>query len=288
MPQNAVRKRLQTISGTLLPPSSHTGLSAALAEHVSGARFEQLSPATVRATCRAVLDAIGVMQAASGLAPEVRPFIDLARAQQGIAESSVLGTGWRVPAACAALANGAMAHALDYEDAFDAAPVHPNAALIPAVLALAQSRAPVSGRALITAVAVGCDFTCRLGLSLRRPLEEGGWYPPPILGAFGAVAGAASLLRLSPQQVRDAWSLVLLQNSCPGEIKYSAQSEVRAVREAFPAQAAVTSALLAEAGVRGFDEPFEGQAGFFRLFADGRYEPAQLLETLGRSWTSNS
>ena len=146
MPQNVLRKRLQTISGTLLPPSSHTGLSAALADHVSGARFEQLSPATVRATCRAVLDAIGVMQAASGLAPEVRPFIELARAQRGVPESSVLGTALRTPAASAALANGAMAHALDYEDAFDAAPVHPNASLIPAVLALAQARAPVSGR----------------------------------------------------------------------------------------------------------------------------------------------
>ena len=251
---------------------------------MSGARFEQLSPVTVRATCRAVLDAVGVMQAASGLSPEVRPFIDLARAQQGVAESGVLGTALRVPAACAALANGAMAHALDYEDAFDAAPVHPDASLIPAVLALAQARAPVSGRQLITAVAVGCDFTCRLGLSLRRPLEDGGWYPPPILGAFGAVAGAANLLGLAPQQVRDAWSLVLLQNSCPGEIKYSAQSEVRAVREAFPAQAAVTSVLLAEAGVRGFDEPFEGTSGFFRLFAAGQYEPAELLDRLGSRW----
>ena len=46
-----------------------------------------------------------------------------------------------VPHRCAALANGAMSHALDYEDAFDAAPVHPNASLMPAVLALAQAHA---------------------------------------------------------------------------------------------------------------------------------------------------
>ena len=139
----------------------------------------------------------------------------------------------------------------------------------------------MSGRQLITAIATGCDFACRLALSLRQPLEAGGWYPPPILAAFGAVAGAANLLRLSPEQTKSAWSLLLLQNSCAGEIKYDAGTVIRAVREAFPAQAAVTSTLLAEAGIQGFRAPFEGRAGFFALFAGGCFEPRDLLEDLG-------
>jgi 2-methylcitrate dehydratase PrpD len=264
--------------------SREIGLSTALANHVAQAQFSQLSPATVHATKRALLDAIGVMQAASGLCSEVRPFIELACAQRGPAEAVILGTGARAPAAYAALANGAMAHALDFEDAFDAAPVHPDASLVPAVLALAQAHPPVSGRELITAIAVGCDITCRLALSLRQPLEQGGWYPPPILGAFGAVAGAARLLKLHPSQVVDAWSLILLQNSCPGEIKHDGASVIRAIREAFPAQAAVTSVQLAAAGTAGFAAPLEGRAGFFALFAGGRYEPLDLHNDLGRRW----
>ena len=267
-----------------MPDPALPGLSNALARHVSGARFEQLPAQTVHAARRALLDAVGVMHAASGLAPEVRPFIDLARAGGGTPEARILGTIDRVPAALAAFANGAMAHALDYEDAFDAAPVHPNASLIPAVLALAQARAPVSGRELLTAIAVGCDLSCRVALSLRRRLEEGGWYPPPILGAFGAVAGAARLLRLTPRQVVDAFSLLLLQNSCPGEIKYSADTVIRAVREAFPAQAAVMVTQLAEAGVRGFEAPLEGRAGFYALFAAGQYATSDLLDGLGTRW----
>jgi hypothetical protein len=43
-------------------------------------------------------------------------------------------------------------------------------------------------------MAIGCDLTCRMALSLKQPMEAGGWYPPPILGAFGATAGAARLL----------------------------------------------------------------------------------------------
>lgn len=259
------------------------GLSAAIAEHVARAAFDALPRATVAAAKRAILDGLGVMLAASGLSAEVRPFVDLARAHPG--PSAILGTGARASASMAALANGAMAHALDYEDAFDLAPTHPDASLLPAAFAVAQAHGPATGKALIAAVAVGCDLVCRLALSLTRPMEEGGWYPPPILGAFGAVAAAAKLRGLTPPQVLDAVSLVLAQNSCPGEIKHDRDTVVRAVREAFPAQAAVTAVELAARGVRGFAQPFEGEGGFFRLFAGGAYDPAVIRNDLGdRYW----
>jgi 2-methylcitrate dehydratase PrpD len=268
-----------------MKPTEDAGLSLKLARHVVGIEFATLPKSTVHAARRALLDAIGVISAASGLSEEAQPFIRLAMESGGTPEASILGTGLRAPAARAALANGAMSHALDYEDAFDAAPVHPNASLIPAVLALAQaSPEPLPGGAVIAAIVAGCDVSCRLGLSLRRPLEEGGWYPPPILAAMGAVAGAARLLALTPQQLLDAWSLMLLQNSCSGEIIHSAESTLRAVREAFPAQAAVDCVRLAKAGIRGFSAPFEGRAGFYAMFAGGQYSSTELLRDLGERW----
>ncbi|MDB5672922.1 MAG: MmgE/PrpD family protein, partial [Alphaproteobacteria bacterium] len=215
------------------------GLSRAIAEHVANTPYSALPPATVAATKRALLDGIGVMLAASGLSVEAEPFVALAEAEGGTPAATILGRGTRVPAQAAAFANGALAHALDFEDAFDAAPTHPNASLIPAALAVAEAHGPVGGREFIAAMAIGCDLVCRLGLSLRRTMEEGGWYPPPILGAFGAAAAAARLMRLSARQVSDTFSLILCQVSCPGEIKYSADTVIRAVREAFPARAAV-------------------------------------------------
>ncbi len=256
-------------------------LSQRLAEHIVGANYDRLSASTRAAARRVLLDGIGVMLGASG-AEEVAPFVALARQRSDPASGSpVLGQGFSTDVASAALANGAMAHALDFEDAYDAAPCHPNASLLPAALAIAGSRREVGGRELITAVAVGCDLVCRLAASLRRPMEAGGWYPPPILGAFGATAVAARLLGLDARGLRDAWSLVLAQNSCPGEIKYAPASTMRAIREAFPAQAAIVSAQLAAGGVRGFDAPFEGKAGFFRLFVDGQYDEQVLLDDLG-------
>jgi 2-methylcitrate dehydratase PrpD len=259
------------------------GLSWKIAQHVAEFPADALPGSTLHAAKRALLDGIGVMLAASGTSPEVAPFVDLAAASGG-GRAAVLGTGIRTGGAMAAFANGAMAHALDFEDAFDAAPSHPNASLLPAALAVAQTEGPVSGRELLAAVAIGCDLVCRLGLSLRREMEAGGWYPPPILGGFGAVAAAGRLRRLSAEQMRDAFSLMLCQAGMPGEIKYSRDTVIRAVREAFPAQAAVQASALARAGVRGFEAPFEGKAGFFRLYAEGQFEPAAILDGLGETF----
>lgn len=261
-----------------------SSLSQRLADHIAGFDAGRLSDATLHAAKRALLDGLGVMLAASGTSPEIEPFVTYA-STGGPGRASILGRGVTTSASLAALANGAMAHALDFEDAFDAAPSHPNASLLPAVLAVLQSGAPVSGRDLLGAIAIGCDLVCRLGLSLRREMEAGGWYPPPILGVFGATAAAARLQRLTARQTLDALSLALCQASCPGEIKYSRDTVIRAVREALPAEAAVRATALAASGVRGFDAPFEGKGGFFRLYADGQYEAADILDGLGeRFW----
>lgn len=260
------------------------GLSERLAHHVAFARWDGLPASTIRAAKHVLLDASGVMLGASGIAGEVAPFLTLAEFG-GEGPCTIVGTGQKAGVSMAALANGALAHALDFEDAFDRAPGHPNASLVPALIALSQACGPVDGRRFLTALAVGGDLSCRMGLALRRPMEAGNWYPPPILAAYGATAGAASLLGLSPAQVRDALSITLCQATMPGEIKYSAGTVLRAVREAFPAQAAVQSALLAREGVAGFEEPLEGKAGFFALYAGGEFSADDLIAGLGsRYW----
>jgi 2-methylcitrate dehydratase PrpD len=258
-------------------------VSDRLAAHVAGARWEELPADARQAARRVLLDATGVIYAASGLAPEAQPFIALAAGQPG--PCRVLGTGVASTPQGAALANGALAHAVDFEDAFDRAPGHPNASLVPALLALAQAEGPVDGKRLLTAIAVGGDLACRMALALKRPMEDGGWYPPPIVAAYGAAAGAASLLGLDARQVRDALSLTLCQATMPGEIKHSRGTVLRAVREAFPAHAAVTSALLARAGTPGFEQPLEGPAGFYALYAGGSFDEGALFDGLGeRFW----
>lgn len=257
-----------------------SGVSVLLAEHVARTRFNALPDAAIAAAKTSILDAVGVSLAASGLGEGCGAFTDLAR-ESGPGPSTVLGAGFKAQPLMAALANGALAHALDYEDAYDGAPIHPNAAVVPAALALAEARG-ASGEQLITAVAVGADLVCRLGLSLTENPDRYGWYPPPILGAFGAAAAGAQLLGLTAAQTLDAFALTLSQATSTSQFKQSPMSHVRAVRDAFAAHAGLLAAMLAAKGVLGFAEPFEGRAGLFQLYARGAFDPGRLTQDLGQ------
>jgi 2-methylcitrate dehydratase PrpD len=259
------------------------GLSATLARHCCSSPYETIPAAATEAAKRSLLDAIGVSFAASTLAPECRPFIEVAR-DQGAGPCTILGVGGGVAPLAAVLANGALAHALDFEDAHDEALVHPNAPLVPVLLALAESEPPADGRRFLAAMAVGCDLTCRLSLACGGALLDRGWYPPSLVAAFGATAGAAHLLGLDERQVLDSFSLLLGQLGTHGELINAHGSVMRSVRDAFPAQAALASVLLARRGVRGYDAPFEGRAGFFRVYAGGDVDEQALLAGLGETY----
>ncbi len=116
--------------------------SLLLARNICETRYEDLPTPVVAATKKSILDAVGVTLAAGTLGEGCKPFVDLAIAQGGKPESTIIGFGARVPAAMAAFANGAMAHALDFEDAHLGALMHPNAATIPAALAMAGILGP--------------------------------------------------------------------------------------------------------------------------------------------------
>ena len=165
--------------------------SLILAKHIAAIRYEDLPDDVVRVAKKSFLDALGVTLAAGTLGEGCKQFVDLAVAERSKPESAIIGFGVKASATMAAFANGAMAHALDFEDAYDGAPVHPNAATIPAALAVTESLGNVSGKQFLTALILGSDLVCRLGLALQvNPLDYG-WYIPSILGSFGATAAAS-------------------------------------------------------------------------------------------------
>lgn len=259
---------------------SAEGLTRQIALHIATSRFEQLSPQAVSMTRLSLLDAMGVTLAASGLGEGVEAFAETIAETGGAAQASVAGFGFRSSILGAVLVNGAGAHALDFEDAYDGAPIHPNAACVPVALALTE-HLNLSGKELLTALATGCDLVCRLGLALQVNPDDAGWYPPPILSTFGAAAVAARLLGLDADQTVNALALALNQATATAQFKTAPGSTLRSVRDAFPAHAGLLAALLAKRGVRGFDGVFEGKAGLYALFAQGRYDPDVILNDLG-------
>lgn len=265
------------------PADRNSGESLALAQHVAGASIGAMTAAARHMSARSILDAIGVSMAASGEEPACAPFLAQALEAGGRPQSLVLGTGRRAPLAMAALANGALAHALDYEDAHDPSRTHPNAAAVAAAVSIATARGGISGSDFLLAVALGADVACRVSMAQGNvdelPLA---FYPPAIAGTFGATATASRLLGLDATQTLAAFSIALCQNSCSAEILSDAYSDLRAVRDGFSAQAGVQAAQLAARGVRGFSAPFEGERGLYAMVSGGQHVPGLLTRELGR------
>ncbi len=227
-----------------------------------------------------LIDAVAVMLAASGLGERCDAFADVAQLT-GSGQCVVVGHGFRTSPAMAAFANGAMAHAMDFEDTHDHAIAHPHAAAIAAALAIVDTKPGTSGDDLLAAIAIAGDLVCRIAGAFDVNPDTFGWHTTPWLGVFGAATAAGRLLALDSDRMIDAWSLAMSQMASFGELKNAPNSHVRAVRDAFAAQAGVLGAMLAARGVKGYDEPLQGGAGFLASVARGRYTAARLVEDLG-------
>lgn len=248
-------------------------ISLRIAGHVRASTKNTVPRHALETAKRSLLDAVGVTFAASALGEMAEAFANIAREGGAPAGATAIGFGFKTSPAMAAFANGAMAHALDYEDTFDPALVHPNAAVVPAALAVAESREDISGADLALAIAIGADLTCRLGLSIEGH-ERRGLGARFLCGAFGATAAAGKLLGLTEDEFLHAFALVMFQAGFCGEAMTFAPSHMRAVREAFAAKAGVIAAQLAKSGLQAFDRPFDGKQGFFAIYTDGYEESA--------------
>jgi 2-methylcitrate dehydratase PrpD len=260
-----------------------SGLTRTIARHLARTTRADLSARAALMAQRSLLDAIGVSLGASGLEPACAPFARFAvEAGAGGGACTVLGFQLRTSPLMAAFANGALAHALDFEDTYDDAPAHPNAACVPVALALAERDPSLSGTQLITALALGSDLVCRLTRGLTENPDRYGFYTPAIMGAYGAFATAGKLLGLSEDQLVAGFALTLSQATSSAQFKRDAHSPVRAVRDAFSVNAGLTAALLAAQGVGGFEAALEGPAGLYALYAREAYDPARITEQLGQ------
>ena len=228
-------------------------------------------------------DAVAVMLAASGIGEGCAAFAEVARVS-GSGPCVVIGHGFTTSAPMAAFANGAMAHAMDFEDTHDHAIAHPHAAAIAAVLAVADTLDNVSGEEVLAAIAIAGDLVCRIAGAFEVNPDNFGWHTTPWLGVFGAATAAGRLLNLNPEQMTDAWSLAMSQMGSFGELKNSPATHIRAVRDAFAAQAGVLGAMLAARGVKGYGEPLQGSAGFFAAVVRGEYVAARLIGNHGERW----
>lgn len=257
-------------------------LSQVLAHFAASTRYENLPSAAIEAAKKSVLDTLGVMLAASGVEPAVKPLVDLVRETGGKEEATVFGFGGRVPCAAAAFANGALAHSLDF-DSQTPWGAHADSSIIPTVLAMAELRGNVTGKELIAAVAVGQEIFIRLRCNVGWHMD---WNLSTVVGCFSATAAAGSLMKLDAAQIAHALGIASMQSSGTMEQIFGLGSDLRGMYAAFTSQASVTAVRLAERGMTGIVNLFEGEAGLFNVYFKGEFDRAKMVAGLGTEFLS--
>ncbi|MFI5266508.1 MAG: MmgE/PrpD family protein [Chloroflexota bacterium] len=261
-------------------------LTARLASFAAGLTYEQLPPTAVEAIKRILLDCLGTALAGSSLGTGARELLAVVEASGGNREAAILGTSLRAPAVLAALANGGLAHALNYDDYLPGAGVHLGVTSVPASLAAAEHAGGVSGKELMTALAAGNELMARVGFAIERGHTGYTETRPQIsqmLGYLNSAACAGRALRLDQAGLHSALGMAFMQAS-GGRQPVLEGTPAKALYAAFPSQGGMLSALLAEQGLGAECAAFEGEAGLFATYFGNSYAEGELTDGLGDKW----
>jgi 2-methylcitrate dehydratase PrpD len=251
-----------------------------LADFAAGLTFDRLPDEVVSTLRNIVLDTMGTTLAANTMGGACRQLVDMGAAAGGAPESTVMGFGLRVPAAAAALANGAMAHALNYDDTRSG---HLGPTSVPPALAAAERRGGVSGRQLIVALAAGNELMARLCLAVEkgeRARGEARPQPTQMPGYFNAAVSAGLVLGLDAGGLLSAMSVALMQ-AAGNRQPVLEGTAAKVLYTGFACHGGILGALLAERGVAAQCAVLEGEAGLFSTFYNGVYEREPLVAGLG-------
>ena len=253
-----------------------------LAEHTARTPLSAVPDAVLDHLSHDLTDSLGVILGgldAPGV-PETQAFIGES-ARPGAA--AVFGTDLRWPAAFTAQANATAGHALDFDDTLDeGGGMHAGVPVHTTTLAVADELGDVAGDAYLRAVALGLDVAVRLALA---PSDDYGWHRTSAFGVFGATAAAGRLVGLEPEAMRHALGIAYSQAS--GNRQCIADGALsKRLQSGFAARDAVTAVRLAERGLTGATNIFEGANGFFPLYQRGGYDRDLILRDLGRDFLS--
>lgn len=255
--------------------------SQAVGEFVSGLRLGEVPPGVVEKAKLVFLDTLGVALASSTMdfgAMVTRVVQKLGGAPQ----STVIGSKNKVAAANAVIANGTLAHGLDYDDTLEEAIVHTGCCAWMTALAVGEE-VNASGQAVLEAAIAATEVLCKIGLVAPGKFHARGFHPTAVCSTFGAAAAAGKLYGLTPPEWSDAFGLCGSQSS--GIIEYLADGTwTKRLHPGWSSHGGVIATLLAREGFRGPGKVFEGTHGFFHGFGgQGEYRLEKLTE-LGEAW----
>ncbi len=252
-----------------------TSISQRLAGWAAPLTFADVPADVIETTKLRILDVIGL-----AIAGSQTPF-----GKAVLEAADAMGPG---PGA-AAFRTGALAQALEYDDTHNESVVHISAPSVGAALALADQTG-ASGKEVLTAIALGSEIACRIGVVSPGQMHKRGFHPTGLFSTFGCAYLAGRMLGLGAPAMANAAGIAgsfasgLLQCWVDG-------TQSKFLHPGWAAQSGIAAALLARAGATGPAEILEGRFGLFASHIQDPDVPkdfVRITKDLGEHWESRS
>jgi 2-methylcitrate dehydratase PrpD len=237
------------------------GITDDIAAFIAGAKAADIPSVVMAPAKRHVIDTLGVALGGTKMAL-AQPLAQVI--PRGAAGESFLWDGsGNSDAPDAALVNGTLAHALDFDDGGVAlTPMHPSSPVVPAVWALCES-ANRCGRDALAAYILGVEVECKIAGAISLAHYDHGWHSTAVLGALGAMSAASWLLGLGPEEICTAIGIAA---SMTGGLRANFGTMTKPLHAGLAARNGILAARLAGAGWSANQSILEAKKGFFDVF----------------------
>ena len=268
-------------TATAVPPAvKRETISATMSRWAAELKFEDLSKDAVYQAKRYLLDSIGC--ALGGYQQhDVKIALEVLREIAGAGQATVIGSGERMDAVSASLANALMIRCMDYNDIYwKQDPSHPSD-IFPAAMAACE-RAGSGGRELIVGFVLGHEFEQRFCEAAFPGIRERGWHHAT-LTAFVSPIVAGRGLKLSWEQIQHAIGISASRHCTLGAVTAGKLTMMKNTVDPMATQSGVFAALLAQKGYTGPEHVIDGKEGLTHCFGP-EWKLSFLTDGLGESW----
>jgi 2-methylcitrate dehydratase PrpD len=254
------------------------GATEQIAKFVVETSFDSIPGEAVKRAKDAIMDGLGVTLAGT-VEPASKIIADFVREMGSVPQAAVIGFGFRSSAPQAALANGTMAHALDYDDVLSLMTGHPTVPVLPVVLALGEVQHS-SGKDVLGAYILGVEVEARLGAGIGRRHYAVGWHSTATLGTLGAAAAAAKMMGLNVAETRVALGIAASE---AGGLRQNFGTMTKPLHAGNAARNGIMAAMLAQKGFTADESILESPFGFCAVLGgEGEYDLEQMTESPGK------
>jgi len=249
-----------------------------MAQKVVELTYAELPTAVITKCKELILDGLACGVGGSRT-PIGQAALELARQMGGHPHSKVLGSDFRGPCGLVAYANASAMNAQDYDDTGRSG--HPGASIISSALALGEKLGK-DGQTIILACVTGYEIGTRVAAAIEPSWER--YRQIHGIGTaqtFGSMAACAKLLGLDLAATLNAFGVAGATAPVAHAGKFGwADKSIAYIKDnvAWPAEAGMRAALLAQMGYEGSESILDGNQGYWVMAGSDRCDFGRLTD----------